>query len=241
VTVIEKLLLKIRHRYRFSEEQARALRAAIVDTQTFGADQIIVPEHEPVSFSSLLVEGLACRSKYLAEGERQIMEIDVPGDFVDLHSYPLEWLDHSVTALTPCTIAKVPHEKITALIVDDPRISRILWFATMVDASIHREWLVSIARRSALERIAHLFCEMYYRLKVVELTDGLSYDFALTQIEVGEALGMTPVHVNRMLRELKEKGLVTFRGKGVTIHDLAALERTAGFDPSYLFLESRSG
>jgi CRP-like cAMP-binding protein len=110
------------------------------------ADQIIVPEEQRINFSSLLVEGPTCRSKYMENGERQIMEIDVPGDFVDLYSYPLEWLDHSVTSLTPCKIAKLPHDKITELISADPRLGRILWFATMVDASIHREWLVCIVK-----------------------------------------------------------------------------------------------
>lgn len=238
--VIDKLLLKIRKRYRFSDEEARLLRSLLKETEEFGPGDIIAPEDQKISFSSLLVEGLACRSKYLENGDRQIMEIDVPGDFVDLHSYPLEWLDHSVTALTRCTIAKLPHEKITELIRTSERLGRIFWFATMVDASIHREWLVSLGKRSALERIAHLFCELYYRLRVVDLTDGLSYALPLTQAELAEALGLTPVHVNRMLRQLSEQKLVTFRNKTVEIHDLKQLERAAGFDPSYLFLEPRT-
>lgn len=239
--LIDKLLLKIRERYRFTEEEERQLRAAMVETAKFKAGEIIVPEDQEVSFSSLLVDGFACRTKYLKDGERQIMEIDVPGDFVDLHSYPLERLDHSVTALTPCTIAKLPHKKITELIRSNPRLARILWFATMIDASIHREWLISIANRSALERLAHLFCEIYHRLRVVELTDGLSYRFPLTQSELGEALGLTAVHISRTLKQLREMKLVTFHHRVVNIMDLERLKEVAGFDPAYLFLEPRTG
>lgn len=238
--VIDKLLLKIRLRYRFSEEEARLLKTAMAETQTFGPGDIIVAEDQRISFSSLLIEGFACRTKYLEKGERQIMEIDVPGDFVDLHSYPLEWLDHSVTALSRCTIVKFPHQKITQLIKTSERLGRIFWFATMVDASIHREWLVSLGKRSALERVAHLFCELYHRLHVVDLTNGLRFDLPLTQSQLAEALGLTSVHVNRMLRQLSEDKLVTFRNRVVEIHDLKGLERTAAFDPAYLFLEPRT-
>ena len=168
------------------------------------------------------------------------MEIDIPGDFVDLHSYPLEWLDHDVIALTRCTLARLPHGRISELIAGDQRLIRIFWFATMVDASIHRAWLVNVAKRPALERIAHLFCEMYHRLRIVELTTGLTYDFPLTQSALAESVGLTAVHVNRTLRELNERRLVTFRNKRVTIHDLRRLEEVCQFDPGYLFLEPRT-
>jgi CRP-like cAMP-binding protein len=137
-------------------------------------------------------------------------------------------------------LAKLPHERITDLISNDQRLGRIFWFATMVDAAIHREWLVNVAKRPALERIAHFFCEMYHRLRIVELTDGLSYDLPMTQTDLAEALGLTSVHVNRMLREIAERKLATFRARRVTIFDLERLEAVSEFDPTYLSLEPRT-
>lgn len=238
--IIELLLKKIRERYDFSEEEAGLLRGCMSDTATFGRNDIVVPEDEPVHFSSLLLDGFAARTKYLENGSRQIMEICIPGDFVDLHSYPLERLDHSITALSPCRIMKLPHRNITELIDAHPRIGRILWFATMIDGAIHREWLVSLGSRSALQRLAHLFCELLCRMRVVGLADGLEYPLPINQAELGEARGLTSVHVNRMLRQLREQGLVEVRQKTVRILDLDRLEQVADFDPSYLYLGRRS-
>lgn len=169
------------------------------------------------------------------------MEFEVPGDFVDLHSYPLERLDHSITALSPYRIIKLPHKHITELIEAQPRLARILWFVTMLDASIHREWIASLGTRTGARRLAHLFCKMFYRLRSVGLTDGTSYRFPVTQVELGEALGFTSIHTNRMLRELRESSLMTFGRKTVDIHDLEALKNVAAFDPGYLYLEHRTG
>lgn len=237
--MIEKLIATIQERYAFSEEDANMLRARMTETLEFKPGDIIVPEGEEISYSSLLVEGFSCRSKYTTEGSRQIMQFNIPGDFVDLHSYPLEVLDHSITALTDCRIVKLQHRDITQIIDSNPRLGRIMWFATMVDASMHREWLVCLGARTGAMRVAHLFCEMFYRLQVVGLTQGTSYRFPITQADLAQALGFTTIHVNRMLRELRDEGLATFRSKEVEIPDLKALEERADFDPAYLYLEPR--
>lgn len=237
--MIDRLLLKISDRHRLSDEEAEALRATMRETRRFDRDEVIVEEGVKRTFSCLLLEGMSARSKYTEGGDRQIMELNVSGDFVDLHSFPLERLEHSVTALSPCEIALLPHAEIERLIDRHPRLGRILWFSTMVDASIHREWIVSLGQRPAIARMAHLFCEIYYRLRVVELNDGLSYELPLTQRDLGECLGLTTVHVNRMLRELRSEELATFRSRTVTIEDLPALERVGGFDPEYLYLQPR--
>lgn len=237
--MIDKLIATIQERYAFSAEEADMLRSKMTETVEIKAGQQLVPEAEKINYSSLLVEGLSCRSKYNAGGSRQIMQFNIPGDFVDLHSYPLEYLDHSISALTDCRIVKLQHRDITAIIESDARLARILWFATMVDASIHREWLVCIGSRAGATRVAHLFCEMFYRLRVVGLTEDTSYNFPITQAELAEALGFTSVHINRMLRELRDEELATFRGKVVQIHNLKALEEFAEFNPDYLYLESR--
>jgi CRP-like cAMP-binding protein len=239
--MIDKLLLKIRKRFDLSPRNEDMLRSAMTETVDFGRQKIIVPENEPVGYSSLLVDGIACRSTWLDNGERQIMEINLPGDFVDLHSYPLGWLDHDVTALTHCRVVKLSHRAIERMIEVDRRLGRILWFLTMLDASIHREWLVTIGSRPAVARIAHLFCELCYRLNVVGLVDSDNrYHLPLRQADIADSLGLTPVHTNRKLKELREMGLCTFQDSWARIHDLAALERAATFDARFLFLEKRT-
>ena len=237
--MIESLLLKIKKRYRLSEAEERMLRDSMTEELQFGVDEIIVPEGKKVSFSCLLVEGFACRSKYMNGGERQIMEFHIAGDFVDLHSYSLEWLDHSITALSPCRIVKLAHADIARIVSASPRLGRIFWFMTLVDAAIHREWLVSLGRRTAIQRLANLFCEMHYRLEIVGQSRQDSYSLPLIQAELAEALGLTHVHINRTLRKLTEQGLVKFRGGKVTILDLEGLEALAEFDKRYLYLEKR--
>ena len=132
-----------------------------------------------------------------------------------------------------------PHDRLRAVTDTHPHLTRLFWFMTNLDASIHREWVLSLGRRSALSRMAHLFCELAVRLGIVGLADETGYDLALTQTDLAECLGLTPVHVNRTLKQLRERGLVEFRGGRVAIQDRPGLERVAEFDPAYLYLESR--
>ncbi|WP_082851337.1 Crp/Fnr family transcriptional regulator [Erythrobacter sp. HI0063] len=205
----------------------------------FDAGETIVPEGEKINYSSLLFAGIACREKINFEGERQIAELQIPGDFIDLHSYPLERLDHTLTALTECKIAKLYHDDIDALIDERPRFARILWFATMTDASIHREWIQNLGTRSGLKRMGHLFCEMYSRMDVVGLVENNSFAFPLTQAQLGEALGFTFVHVNRVVKQLRAAKLADHRDKRVYIEDFERLAEFCGFDPAYLYLTRR--
>ena len=185
----------------------------------------------------MLLEGFLCRYKDLRDGSRQISELHVPGDFADLHGFTLKRLDHSVMALTCCRVALAPHDRIKAVTAAHPHLARMWWFTTNMDAAIHREWVLSLGRRSALGRVAHLFCELRVRLEIVGLADESGYALPLTQTDVAECLGLTPVHVNRVLKELRESGLVEFRGRRVSITDLAGLERAAEFDSAYLYVD----
>ena len=157
-----------------------------------------------------------------------------------MHSFTLKRLDHHVITLTPCRVAVLPHERLREITEQHPHLTRVYWFGTNLDAAIHREWEVSLGRRTAIAKVAHLFCELYVRLGIVGLTDGLSYQLALTQTDLAECLGLTSVHINRTLKELREAGLVEFRGGEVVIQDLEGLQRVAEFDPSYLYLERRA-
>jgi CRP-like cAMP-binding protein len=149
----------------------------------------------------------------------------------------LKSLDHDVVALSDCSFAIVPHERLKEITERHPHLARVYWFATNLDAAIHRAWEVSLGSRSALGRMAHLFCEMYTRLQLVGLTRGTSYDLPISQQELAEMLGMTPVHANRTLQQLRKQGMLDFAGGLVTIHDMAALKRVAEFDASYLYLD----
>jgi CRP-like cAMP-binding protein len=237
--MIEAFLMKLRARDDVSAEEERALRSAIGDVREIGPDKTIIRAGDEISESTLLIEGLLCRYKDLRDGQRQIMELHVPGDFADLHSLTLKRLDHNVMTLTRARIAMVPHEGLRKITADHPHLTRLLWFSTNLDAAIHREWMLSLGRRSALSRTAHFFCEMRIRLGLVGLAGDDGYSLNLTQIDLAECLGLTSVHINRTLKELRERGLVEFRSGRVSIHDLAGLEQVAEFDPAYLHLERR--
>jgi CRP-like cAMP-binding protein len=235
--MIERHLLKLRARHAISDEEEAAIRAAIGEPRELPADKTFVRAGEELSVSTLLLDGMMCRYKDLRSGERQITEVNVAGDFADMHSYTLKRLDHNMMTLSPCRVAVLQHEEARQLFLDFPRLHDIYWFGTNLDAAIHREWALSLGRRDAKARTANLFCELRVRLEIVGLADESGYALALTQTDLAECLGLTSVHVNRVLKELREAGLVEFRGGRVTIMDLAGLERAAEFDPTYLYLE----
>ncbi len=237
--MIEKLLLKLRARDDVSAEEEDILRGLVADTKEVAADVTVVRAQVDLSVSNILLEGLMCRYKDLYNGERQITELHVPGDFVDLHSFPLKRLDHNVMALVPCKIALVPHDRLYAITETHPHLTRLLWFMTTLDAAIHREWELSLGRRTSSARIAHVLCELHTRFQIVGMTQGDSYRLPLTQFDLAECLGLTAIHVNRTLRELRMSRLVTFRNKNVVIENLAGLAKLAEFDSDYLYVDKR--
>lgn len=218
-------------------EDVAALEAAVARTATFAARQIMVRQQVPLTQCTLLLEGFVERYRDTPEGRRQILALHVPGDFVDLHSYPLKRLEHSVAALTEVKVALFPHPAIRALTAQSPTLTELLWRSTLIDAAINREWIVSVGARSAVVRLAHLFCEMYVRLNRIGMADQHRFALPLTQVDLSDATGLTAVHANRMLRELREKGLVAFRHGEVEILDWEGLRSFADFDPGYLFLD----
>ncbi|MFL6845460.1 MAG: Crp/Fnr family transcriptional regulator [Allosphingosinicella sp.] len=233
------LLLKLRARDVISEEEEEVLRASIGEIREHPVGRTIVRSGTTLSASTLLVEGLICRFKDLAEGQRQIMELHVAGDFVDLHGFLLKRIDHNIGALTPIRVALVPHDALRGITETHPHLGRMLWFSTLLDAAIHREKILSIGRRTAIARIAHIFCELMVRLRLIGLADEEGYDLPLIQADLGDATGLTSVHVNRMLKKLRDDGLLTFRGGRVTIDDWDGLQRVAEFNADYLHLERR--
>ena len=238
--MIEIHLRKLRARDEISAEEERAIADTIERIVEVPANKTIVRAGEPLDHSTLLLDGWMARASDLRNGQRQITELHVPGDYTDIHGFTLKRLDHDVISLTACKLGLAPHPRIRELTEKYPHVGRVYWLGTTIDAAIHREWVLSVSRRSALERAAHLFCELHVRLGLVGLTDGDSYAFPMTQSELGECLGLTTVHVNRTLQELRRLELIRLEGRRLDLLDLAALRTLAEFDDAYLFLEKRS-
>jgi CRP-like cAMP-binding protein len=235
--MIDIHLRKLRKRDEISAAEEAAIRDAVADIRQVPADKTLIRSGQELNVSTLLLEGWMARAKDLSSGQRQITELHVAGDFVDLHSFSLKRLEHDILTLTSCTVAIIPHEALKAITEKHPHLTRVYWFLTNLDAAIHRERMLSLGARSAIGRIAHLFCELYARLEIVGLTQGRSYELPLTQMELSECHGLTSVHVNRTLQELRRRGVIQLEGGRLEILDLEQLQSIAEFEPAYLYLD----
>ena len=200
------------------------------------ADQDIVRQGDRPKQCCLVVEGFLCRYKMLPDGERQIMSFHIPGDVPDLQSLFLSKMDHALTTIAPSTVAFITHDAMNALIEEQPKIGRLFWRETLIDAAIFREWIVNTGSRDAYARIAHLICELFHKLQAVGLTKGTSFSCPITQTEVADATGLSTVHVNRSVQELRGNRLIEWERGTCTILDLQALQDAAMFEPEYLHL-----
>lgn len=200
------------------------------------SDQDLIREGDNPETVHLILEGFAARYKMTIDGKRQIFAYLIPGDFCDLHVALLKRMDHSIGTLSPCRVATLLPSTIIEITERRPALARALWMTSLVDEATLREWLLNLGQRPARERIAHLFCEMHVRMRAVGLTTDGSFEFPLTQEELGDTTGLSIVHVNRSLKELREAGLVTMRNDRLIIPDVERLKTFAGFDPAYLHL-----
>lgn len=219
-----------------SAGEREVLENAISQTHTYQAGQTVVRQGVPVGISTLLVQGYMTRHVHARDGRRHLAAVHVPGDFVDLHAYVLKHLDHDVGALTDATVAVFAHPSLERIQQTHAALTRRLWFLTMLDAAIHRQWMFRLASLTAVQRVAHFLCEMNARLTAIGASDGLRFSLPMTQADIGEVCGLTNVHVNRVLRELREAGLCTARSSSVEILDLPGLAATGIFQPDYLYL-----
>ena len=232
-------LKKLRLRTAISADEERVIRDLVAETRAVRPDQFLIRAGQDLNQSILLLDGWLVRSKDLESGERQILEVHLPGDFADLHGFTLKRLDHDVVSVSECVIALVPHERLLELTEQQPHLTRIYWLLTNIDAAIAREQALSLGRRSAISRMAHLFCELHLRLGIVGKTDGDTFEFPLSQRELSECLGLTVVHVNRTLQELRRRNVVESENRRISIIDRPTLESIAEFDPAYLQLDKR--
>lgn len=213
------------------------LENAITEVRTVAPRTTLVWAGERVHHSTLLVDGIMSRYMDDRHGLRQLVAVHIPGDFVDLHAYPLKVLDHDVATMTTVTVALVPHTKLDAITETRSALARKLWFSTLIDAAIHRAWLFRLGRLDAVGRVAHFLCETNARLVSVGLSDGRRFALGVTQADLAEICGLTSVHVNRVLRQLREERLCVFRSSLVEVLDQERLAARGQFDPSYLYIE----
>jgi CRP-like cAMP-binding protein len=201
-----------------------------------GSRRDLIREGDPPRVVNLILEGWACRYKTLPDGRRQIVSLFIPGDLCDLNVYILKEMDHNIGAITALRVAEIGRDDFEQLMIEHPRIMQALFWDELVTVAIQREWTLNVGQRTAYERISHLLCEMFLRLKVVGLADGTSCHFPLTQLDLADATGLTAVHVNRTLQELRRDGLIELHSKTLTIPDLDALKAAAMFNDNYLHL-----
>ncbi|MBH1965238.1 MAG: Crp/Fnr family transcriptional regulator [Comamonadaceae bacterium] len=224
-------------RITLNDAERLTLENSFQSVVTLGPRETFIDQGETVNFSALLLEGMMSRHVDDFDGCRQMVALQVAGDFVDLHAYPLKTLDHDVATLTAVRLAIVPHSALFDIQRDEPELARKLWFLTLLDAAMHRKWVYRLGRLKAMARIAHFFCETSARLAAVGLSDGKQFHLPLTQFDLGEICGMTSVHVNRVLRALREAGLCTVRNQQVEILDWNGLAVAGAFEPGYLYLD----
>jgi CRP-like cAMP-binding protein len=197
---------------------------------------VIIREGEKVDQIHLVLKGLAARAKTLEDGNRQIMALLVPGDLCDVEVFVLEAMDHDIIAMETTVCALIPAEEMKDLLTESSNLTRALWWSTMTDSAVLREWIVNHGSRDSRKRIAHLFCEVFVRNRIVEQGTLDTVPFPLTQEELAEATGMTPIHVNRMLKDLRSEGLIELKGRQLTVLDFERLKGVAQYDPAYLHL-----
>ena len=218
-------------------DERTALEAAMAGTREVGGRTTLLRQGDTLTQSTLLVDGLMGRYLDDRQGTRQLIALHVPGDFVDLHAFPLSYLDHDVGTLTPATIALFPHRHLREAVERVPSLGMKLWFSTMIDAAMHRQWVFRLGRLDALSRLANFMCELHLRFTAIGMASEDGFPLPLTQTDIAEMCGLTHIHVNRVLRQLREEGVLEFRGGKVTIRNSAEMARHGQFDPGYLYLD----
>lgn len=229
-------ILKLRRGVPLTAADETALSVALRVRELLGAHTALFREGDAPGGFMVLLQGLACRYKNLRDGRRQIVALLVPGDTGDLYAPLFAEMDHGLATLGPCVVAHVPRGVVRGWMEESPSIRQAMEWAALVDEATQREWLVNLGARNAAERTAHLFCELFARLQAVDAAGPGRFALPMTQEELSQTLGLSAVHVNRMLQRLRRDGLATCAQGQVTIPDAKRLQSFSGFRPNYLHL-----
>jgi CRP-like cAMP-binding protein len=216
------------------------LNEACENSRVIAARHDLIREGDKPGPVFVILEGWACRYKLLPEGGRQIMAFLMPGDFCDVHIAVLDEMDHSIATITKARVATIQRAAMEGLVEATTSLTHAFWRAQLIDEGVLRAWIVSMGRRGSMERLAHLMCELYIRARTVGLATEDKLVLPLTQTVLADALGMTPVHINRVLRKLREDGVMEIGRGMLAILDPVKLAQVAGFDENYLHRRLRS-
>lgn len=229
-----RLFLKGRLRHVMTEHEMNLLESMVEKVERVPDGTCILERGQVANRSTMLVDGFIAR---VIEdgGNRNIVGVQVPGDFVDLHAFALKRLDHDVVTVGPSMVAYIPHEALAEIVAEEPHLTRLLWFSTLLDAAIHREWILKLEQLRAGERLAHIIAELWHRLEFVGLADPHGFNMPLLQTHLANACGTTAVHINRVIKSLRAQGLLELNRGRVTIPDRAELKRYAHFRSDYLY------
>jgi CRP-like cAMP-binding protein len=231
------LIHKLDSIFTLTDDERQALKILPMQVVVIKEGQDIVRAGDRPSRSCLLLSGVACVYKVTGDGKRQIMAFNIAGDIPDLQSLHLEVLDNSLGTLTPCRVGFITHEALRDICERYPRITAAFWRETLIDAAVFREWVINVGRREAYNRMAHVFCEMLVRLRAVGLADDHGCTLPITQAEFADAIGVSTVHVNRVLQEMRAHGIIELKGDRLKVPDWETLKRAGDFDPTYLHLK----
>jgi CRP-like cAMP-binding protein len=231
------LFRELELRDKLGDEERQALIAAVEEVRGVPGHTDIIRQGDRPTRSVLLLSGMVTRYAELPDGKRQITALHVPGDFVDLHSFPLKVMDHSVATVTASRIAFFPHAAIEKITETLPHLTRMLWMLTLIDGSRHRQWITAMGTLPALQRTAHLICELGLRMTRDGNNPPRTIPLPITQIEFAETLGLSAVHTNRTIKSLRARGLIGWANGEVTILDWDGLIKLGDFDPTFLHYE----
>jgi CRP-like cAMP-binding protein len=236
-STLDPLVAKLAYRVRLDAKDRAAILALPHTVRSVERSHFIARERETATHSCLMVSGYSVRSKLVATGGRQIVSIHMRGEMVDLQNSMLDVADHSVQMLTTGKVAMVPRDDVQRLFAERPNVARAMWIDTLVDGSIFREWITNVGRRDARTRIAHLLCEFSLRMKLAGLGEDNLYELPMTQEQLADATGLTPVHVNRTIKALDAEGLIARSNpRSIFIGDWKKLAEAGDFDSNYLHL-----
>ena len=230
------LIRKLREHSRLHKDDIGAIRAFHITVRDLEPGEDFVRQGERPKASALVVQGVVARYHLLPDGRRQYLSFHLAGDMPDSQSLFVEQMDHAVCALGQATLASIPHRDIVKAFELRPSLGFAIWRETLIDAAIFREAITNNSARPAPRRMAHLFCELYYRSRASGLTDDATCHAPITLAQLGETLGMSLASVNRTLAELRGTGAVDFRGGRIIVHAWDRLAALADFEPGYLHL-----